>query len=81
MDLDDGWLALYISIVCNVIPEQAFRQVEGKNTRYMFTEDDIKDMILMREEGIIYREIGEMYCTTRDGVYANIKRYKNKCAK
>jgi transposase len=43
----------------------------------MLTDYDTIDMIKFREEGITYREIGEMYGISESATYKRMKYYKD----
>jgi len=79
----DAWYALTISILKGVPPENAYRLYEkgpnGFNYRHStLTDKDTEDMIAMREEGMYYKKIGEIYDMKPSAVYNRINRYKQK---
>lgn len=59
--MEENWCVLCISILKHTTPEQAFELYNKYNGQVnkSITQDDIKDMIKFREEGMTYNEIGE----------------------
>jgi DNA-directed RNA polymerase specialized sigma24 family protein len=77
--MQDNWYALVIAILFKQPPETAFQILEEgeRNMNYSkLTELDTLDMIKFREEGITYREIGEMYGISESAAYKRIMYYK-----
>lgn len=80
MYVDDyGLTALLLSIFHNMTPEQAFRKLENKSYKYTgITDEDIKDMVKMRNEGMTYKAIGECYGLSESQTYRRIEDYRKK---
>jgi hypothetical protein len=81
IDLRENIAAMYIAILRDDVftPEQAFRILEGKDiVRHRTSNEDTEDMIAMREQGMTYREIGEIYGMAESSVLKRIKNYKKK---
>lgn len=78
LDLKYNIYALILAISRNdiYIPEQAFSILAG--TEYRFTDEDIEDMIKLKNQGLTYKEIGEIYGLHKDNVYGKIRRYRHK---
>lgn len=77
----ENWYALLIAIKRSVTVEQAFDMFEkgklGKKNK-LITDKDIEDMRAMKKQGFTYKEIGEIYCTTKDSVCHRLQYAKKK---
>ena len=75
-DLRDNISALTLAICSEgfLLPEQAFSILE--KTKFVISVEDTEDMIAMREEGITYGKIGEIYNTSDSNIYHRLKRHK-----
>lgn len=72
----DNWYALLICILKPVTVEKAFDLFEGifpKVNNTAVTQDDVEDMIKLKNEGLTYRELGEIYGMSKDAVHKRIK--------
>lgn len=77
--MQDNWYALVIAILFKQPPEAAFQILEDgvKNKGYSpLTELDTLDMIKFREEGVMLKEVGEMYGITEGAVCKRIEYFK-----
>jgi len=75
---DHGLTALLICIFQGLTPEQAFMKLEGKPYRQTITDDDLQDMIIMKNQGYTYREIGSCYGLSEHAVFRRLKSFKEK---
>jgi DNA invertase Pin-like site-specific DNA recombinase len=81
--MEENFYALAVSILRKCTPEQAFELLEtGKKHRakrgtYL---DAVPELRKLREQGLSYEAIGELYGMSKDWVYARLKREKEKCA-
>lgn len=77
-DLGYNIAAMYIAILREDVatPEQAFAMIGEIDTR--LTEEDTEDMIKMKEQGMYYRQIGEIYGLSDSGVSRRIKKYEKR---
>lgn len=76
--MEENWCALAIAILLKQPPETSFQILEeGKKNQGRSALDckDTLDMISFREQGLTYREIGEMYGLKEYVVYKRIKYY------
>lgn len=80
VDLRDNIIALYIAILREDIatPEQAFAAIEGLTITRIYNDKDTLDMIGMKEQGLGYEEISQIYGLTKDAVRRRIERYKKR---
>lgn len=71
----ENWYALFIAIKLKVTVEQAFKIFEDGSLKKskLITEEDEKDMIAMKKQGITYKEIGMIYGVTDSTVCHKIK--------
>lgn len=72
---------MFIATQIDVSPEIAFDMLErGNSPKYSrtITDDDTKDMIALKSQGITYKEIGAMYGLTDHAAYRRIKRFKDR---
>ena len=77
--MKENYYALLICILRPATIEQSFDLLNGKITKVQnksVTKDDVQDMVLMRQQGITYEEIGQIYGLSMQAVYMRIKRYK-----
>lgn len=75
IDIADNMEALVLCIYRDISPEMAFKQVEGRTE---LTDADPKQMKEMREEGMKYKDIAEIFGMRKDSVWHRINRYKKK---
>ena len=77
--LDDNWAALCIAILKPATVEFALRLMEEPElTRIRLTDDDDKEILKFKDEGLSYREIGEMYCRDLHSICTTIKNAEKK---
>lgn len=77
--LVDNYVALMMCIFTGWEPEQCFNYLETlrrPKRKSNITEDDVLDMIRLKQNGMSHREIGEIYGLSPDAVYYRIKRSK-----
>ncbi len=79
LDLRYNIAALYIAILKEGIatPEQAFAVVSNTSVIKATTDEDVKDMIAMRNQGLTYKQIAEIYGSTDSNIYHRIE-YKKR---
>lgn len=80
LDLRYNIAAMYIAILREDIatPEQAFAAIEGLTITRIYNDKDTLDMIGMKEQGLGYEEISQIYGLTKDAVRRRIERYKKR---
>ena len=74
----------YALLICILRPDYSIDrslqammdEVITKKRNTSITKKDIEDMIRMKEQGMTYEEIGEIYGLTKGAVYRRIKRFK-----
>lgn len=74
----------YALLICIIRPDYNIDRslqamFEGKVTRIRNTavkRDDVEDMIRLKQQGMTYKEIGELYGMKKDAVHKRIQRYK-----
>lgn len=59
-----------------MLPEAAFSILE--ESKFKIGEEDTKDMLAMREQGVTYRDISEIYGSTDSSIYHRLKRYRRE---
>jgi hypothetical protein len=60
--MNENYYALYLAIIKNYTPEQAFKALEtGKTTKVRLNKELIDVMINLRNQGMTLKEIGEMF--------------------
>lgn len=77
--MKENYYALLICILLPVTIEKSFDLMEGRITKKRntaITRNDVKDMILMKQQGMTYEEISGIYGLSWDAVRRRIKRYK-----
>lgn len=77
-DLRYNIAAMYVAILREDIttPEQAFSVIS--ESVHKLTDEDVLDMIAMRNQGMYYREIGEIYGISDSSVIRRINRHKKE---
>lgn len=78
LDLRYNIAALTIAICAEefMLPEKAFSIISDE--AFHLKDDDLEDMIRLRNEGATYREIAEIYDSTDSNIFKRIKYYKAK---
>lgn len=77
--MKENYYALLVCILRPVTIEKSFDLLDGKITKKNNTsisKKDIEDMIRMKQQGMTFEAIGEVYGLTRGAVYRRIKRFK-----
>lgn len=82
-DICECFMALCVAILKKVPPERAFDLLDyqSKHSRRFndcITQEDLEDMVKLRNEGVQYWEIGEMYGISKDAAFRRIKKFKEK---
>lgn len=77
-DLRYNIAALTLAICSEVfmLPEAAFSTLE--DSKFKIGNSDTEDMLALREQGVTYRDIAEIYDSTGSNIYHRLKRYKKK---
>lgn len=71
-----GHMALCVSILTGVLPDEAFELLENGNLSYRkIDEEDIQDMIALKGS-MTYNEIGQMFGLSGDAVRRRMLRYQ-----
>ena len=80
LDLKYNIAAMYIAILRDDIatPEQAFAVIEDKSVRKTVTDEDVEDMVAMKEQGLSYGQISEIYGLSWHATRRRIERYKKR---
>lgn len=74
-----NYYALCISILCDCLPETAFKKLQAddpslvKDGFRVLNDDDLKDMIAMKRQGLTYRQIAEFYGVDNALLHKKIK--------
>ncbi|MDD4528241.1 MAG: AsnC family protein [Candidatus Margulisbacteria bacterium] len=76
--MEDNWYALVVAILLKVPPETSFKMLnEGsRKVSSALNDNDTLDMLKYREDGITFKEIGEMYGISESAAYRRMKYYK-----
>lgn len=77
--MKENYYALLICILLPVTIEKSFDLMEGRITKKRntaITRNDVKDMILMKQQGMTYEKIGQLYGLSKDATHKRIKRFK-----
>lgn len=72
-------IAAFTIAICSeefMLPEKAFSIIS--ESCYMHTDEDVKDMLEMVNQGMTYRQIAEIYNSTASNIFHRVKRYKSK---
>ena len=82
--IKEAYLALAVSILIKSTPEQAYARLgtrfgqKGQMVRKDIKDEDIEQMIRMRESGGTWNEIGESFGLDMHAAYKRVKRYKER---
>ncbi|MHB1421264.1 MAG: hypothetical protein ACYCX4_17080 [Bacillota bacterium] len=70
-----NYYALTVAILTGCLPEIAFDKLDGRRIkkRTEYTQD-ASDMLQLRESGVTYKDIGEMYGLKKSTVFMRLKR-------
>lgn len=79
--MNEGYMALVISILKSVPPDTAFRMLNGevqwqKNRHW--TADDMNEIGILRQQGMKWSDIGKIYNVSEKAVCCIYFHYKNK---
>ena len=81
-----NYYALVVSILGECIPETAFEKLQSDKPQFVknqLTDDDWNDMVKLREQGVYYKGLGEIYCVDPSNIHKGLKsfskRYKKEC--
>lgn len=70
--MNDGIAALLLVILGDYTTEEAFAIVEGRKTkgrkRRAWTREELDDITKLREEGVTWKEIADMFGVGKNGV-------------
>ena len=75
--MNEGYMALTVSILRNVTPEAAFKMLEGNKYR-KWTADDVPEIEMMRQSGMTWHKIGRAYGVTEQVAYKMYYYHKKK---
>lgn len=86
--MNENWMAFYIAIMNeNISVDKALRSMginvqcgishEGYN-KLNFRDEEIEEMIKLRQNKVTYKEIGEMVGASGQAIYEKIKKYKER---
>ena len=82
---DQGYTWEQIGEVYNIEKSAAFQRVKRflkkqgvEHLRQKCTDEDVRSMIRMREEGYTWKQIGDQFNMTDSGVLNKVKRYSEK---
>lgn len=78
----------YALLICIIRPDYNIDRslqamIDGEITKTRNTavkKDDVEDMIRMKQQGMTYKAIGELYGMKKDAVHKRIQRYKEAVA-
>lgn len=78
LDLRYNISALAIAICSEkyMLPEEVFSIIENKKSN--FNDEDVRDMLAMRIQGMTYRQIGEIYGIDQHAANGRVRRYKDR---
>lgn len=78
LDLRYNISALTIAICSEkyMLPEEVFSIIENKKIN--INDEDMRDMLAMRDKGMTYRKIGEIYGIDQHAAHGRVRRYKDK---
>lgn len=83
-DIKINCCALILAILTECSQETAFEKMQSSipmKVKPVISQEDIKDMRIFREEGMIYREIGSYYGATKDLIYSRLNPREKKDTK
>lgn len=78
--MNEGYMALAVCILRNVTPERAFRILDGDKRcveRRHWTLEDINEIECLRTKGMTWKQIAQMYNTTKNNIF-NVCKYHKK---
>jgi hypothetical protein len=73
-----NYYALVVSILNNCIPETAFEKVQSDKpsvVKNQITDDDLRDMLKLREQGVFYKDLEWIYCMDKSAIHVRLKRF------
>ncbi len=78
LDLRYNLAALAIAICSEefMLPEKALSIIEEK--KFILGNEDLEDMLKLRDRGVTYRELAEIYNSTDSNIHHRLRRYMQK---
>ena len=79
-----NYYALVVSILGECIPETAFEKLQSDKPQFVknqLTDDDYRDMVKLREEGVFYKDLSEIFGLDKGTIHRNLKRFKERDSK
>ncbi|MBU5439465.1 hypothetical protein KQI42_15730 [Tissierella sp. MSJ-40] len=78
LDLRYNLAALAIAICSEefMLPDEALSIIEEK--KFILGNEDLEDMLRLRDQGVTYRELAEIYNSTDSNIHHRLKRYTKK---
>jgi transposase len=78
-NLNYNYYALAVAIIKNCSPERAFALMEGRagDKPRKLSDEEIEEMIQVKKTHT-YDEMAKIYGMSRDAIYMQIKRYKQR---
>lgn len=79
----EGFMALAVCILTPKIitVDNAFDLLSGDTIKKEDRDEVTREMIRLRESGMMFKDIAELYGTGHDAVYYRIRRYKKRGAR
>ena len=76
--MDEAYMALFVSIIKEVSPEEAMRLMEGKKPKKYrkWTAEDYEYIEFLRAEGKTWKQIGQDFGVATTCVQRNYSRWK-----
>ena len=79
--MNNNWAALCVSILKGVLPEVAFSILNNpdiKDYGKAFTDEDTRDMVELKKQGLTYKEIADIYGLNKGVIFRRIKRLNKR---
>lgn len=88
MVMNENWMAFYLAIMNeNISVDKALRSMginvqcgisHGEHNKLNFSDEEIEEMIKLRQNKMTYKKIGKMIGVSGQAIYINIKKYTER---
>lgn len=76
--MSENYYALAISIIKGLPPEQSFELLSTGRIKQKCNLEDTEDLIKLKDQGMTYAELGEVFGISASAAYRRINRAKRR---
>lgn len=76
--MGENYYALAISIIKGLPPEQSFELLSTGRVKQKCNPDETEDLVKLKDQGMTYEEVAEIFGISADTAYRRIYRAKRR---